>query len=153
MPDMAVKKWKFSGEEALNAMTTIHANPAFFAKAMAMTRPKHAVAYHFQNDFDTLPATIRTVEQIYDGPVDYAQDLMVWNVTKDGVRTRMAVPNPEYYPTPPLREKEIAAGGDRYMTPEWILDGFPDEVDAVAQQIYADFNQEHGTDYEFQLKP
>ncbi len=39
------------------------------------------------------------------------------------------------------------------MTPEWILDGFPDEVDAVAQQIYADFNNEHGTDYKFQLKP
>ena len=67
--------------------------------------PKHAVAYHFQNDFDTLPAIIRTVEQVYDGPVDYARDFMVWNVTKDGVRTRMTVPNPEYYPTPPLQEK------------------------------------------------
>jgi ribonuclease Z len=27
MPDMTMKKWKFTGEEALNAMTTIHANP------------------------------------------------------------------------------------------------------------------------------
>jgi hypothetical protein len=77
---------------------------------------------------------------------------MVWNVTKDGVRTRMAVPNPEYYPTPPLQEKKITAGGDRYQTPEWILDGFPDEVDAVATQIYTDFNEENGTDYEFHLK-
>ena len=119
---------------------------------MAMTRPKHAVAYHFQNDFDTLPATIRTVEQVYDGPVDYARDFMVWNVTKDGVRTRIAVPNPESYPLPPLQEKEISTGGDRYQTPEWVLDGFPDEVDAVARKIYADFNKEHGTDYEFQLK-
>jgi len=25
-------------------------------------------------------------------------------------------------------------------------------VDAVARKIYADFNKEHGTDYEFQLK-
>jgi hypothetical protein len=33
----------------------------------------------------------------------------------------MAVPNPEYYPTPPLQEKKIEAGGDRYQTPEWIL--------------------------------
>ena len=152
MPDMAMSKWKFSAQEALNAMTTIHANPAFFAKVMAMTRPKHAVAYHFQNDFDTLPATIRTVEQVYDGPVDYARDFMVWNVTKDGVRTRMAVPNPEYYPTPPLREKQITAGDDRYRTPEWILDGFPDEVDAVAKQIFADFNEKNGTDYKFKLK-
>jgi ribonuclease Z len=152
MPDMAMSKWKFSEQEALNAMTTIHANPAFFAKVMAMTRPKHAVAYHFQNDFDTLPAIIRTVEQVYDGPVDYARDFMVWNVTKDGVRTRMAVPNPEYYPTPPLQEKQITAGDDRYRTPEWVLDGFPDEADAVANQIFADFNKEHGTDYKFKLK-
>jgi len=92
MPNMAMKKWKFSEPEALNATTTIHANPTFFGEVMAMTRPKHAVAYHFQNDFDTLPATIRTVERVYDGPVDYATDFMVWNITKDGVRTRMADP-------------------------------------------------------------
>jgi len=152
MPDMAIEKWKFSGEEALNAMTTIHANPAFFAKVMAMTKPKHAVAYHFQNDFDTLPATIRTVESIYDGPVDYARDFMVWNVTKEGVRTRMAVPNPEYYPSAPLRKKEITAGQDRYQTPEWIVDEFPDEVEVVTDKIYDEFNEEYGTDYKFQLK-
>jgi hypothetical protein len=62
------------------------------------------------------------------------------------------VPNPEYYPLPPLQEKQISTGGDRYQTPEWVLDGFPEEVDAVAKKIYADFNEEHGTDYEFQLK-
>jgi hypothetical protein len=77
---------------------------------------------------------------------------MVWNVTKDGVRTRMAVPNPEYYPTPPLREKKITAGSDRYQTPEWVLDGFPEEVDTVAKEIFADFNKEHGTNYKFKLK-
>jgi hypothetical protein len=50
------------------------------------------------------------------------------------------------------KEKKITAGGDRYETPEWVLDGFPDEVDAVAKQIYSDFNKEHGTGYKFQLK-
>ena len=117
-----------------------------------MTRPKHAVAYHFQNDFDTLPATIRTVEQVYDGPVDYARDFMVWNITKEGVRTRMAVPNPEYYPLPPLQEKQITAGDDRYQTPAWVLDGFPDEMGVVADEIYDDFNKNNGTDYKFKLK-
>ena len=69
------------------------------------TKPKHAVACHFQNDFDTLPIIKEAVEQIYDGPVDYAQDFMVWNATKEGVRTRMAVVNPEAYPPQPLKEK------------------------------------------------
>jgi len=152
MPEMAVAKWGFSGLEALNAMTTIHANPIFFGKVMAMTQPKHAVAYHFQNDFDTLPAVMQAVESVYEGPVDYAQDFMVWNVTKEGVRTRMAVTNPEFFPTPALHEKVVASGSDRYQTPEWVVDGFPEEVRSIADQIYTDFNNENGTDYKFRLK-
>ena len=147
-----MSKWGFSAPEALNALTTVHANPMFFGKVMAMTKPKHAVAYHFQNDADTLPIVMNAVEKCYDGPVDDAQDFMVWNVTKEGVRTRMAVPNPEAYPTPPLREKEIAADGDRYQTPDSVLEGFPEEVNELAEQIYADFNKEHGTDFKFKLK-
>jgi ribonuclease Z len=126
-PDMAMSKWSFSPQEALNAVTTIHANPSYFAKVMAMTKPKHAVAYHFQNDFDTQPTIRKAIEQIYDGPVDYAEDFMVWNVTKEGVRTRMAVVNPEAYPPPPLKEKNIEAGGDRYQTPDSVLAGWPED--------------------------
>jgi ribonuclease Z len=150
-PEQAMSKWGFSKQEAVNAVTTIHANATFFGKVMAMTRPKHAVAYHFQNDADTLPVVMKAVEQVYDGPVDYAQDFMVWNVTKEGVRTRMAVVNPEAYPTPPLREKTIAAG-ERYQTPDSVLEGWPQEFDDVAEQIYEEFNKKHGTDFKFQLK-
>jgi ribonuclease Z len=152
MPDMAMSKWGFSGPEALNAMTTVHANPEFFGKVMALTRPKHAVAYHFQNDADTLPSVMNAVEKYYDGPVDYAQDFMVWNVTKQGVRTRMAVPNPEAYPTPSLVEKEIEAGADRYQTPDSVLAGWAVELNEITEKIYADFNKEHGTKFEFKLK-
>ena len=151
-PNMAMDKWGFSNQEALNAMTTLHANPTFFAKVMAMTRPKHAVAYHFQNDADTLPSVMREVEKLYDGPVDYAQDFMVWNITKEGVRTRMAVANREAFPTPSLVEKEVEAGDDRYQTPDLVLDGWPEEFQVLTEQIYADFNKEHGTDFTFQLK-
>ena len=151
-PELAMSKWSFSKQEALNAVTTIHANPTFFGKVMAMTKPKHAVAYHFQNDADTLPVVMRAVEQVYDGPVDYATDFMVWNVTKEGVRTRMAVPNTEAYPTPPLHEKKIASGGDRYQTPDKVLAGWPQEMDGTVNKMYKDFNKKHGTDYKFQLK-
>ena len=133
-------------------MTTLHANPVFFGKIMAMTKPKHAVAYHFQNDADTLPVVMKIVEQYYEGPVDYAQDFMVWNVTKDGVRTRMAVPNREAFPPPPLHEKKMAPGGERYQTPDSVLAGWPPEVQSLAEEIYADFNERHGTDFKFQLK-
>ena len=119
---------------------------------MAMTEPKHAVAFHVQNDFDTLPAMIENVRKFYKGPVDFAQDYMVWNVTKSGTRTRMAVVNPESYPTPPLQEKVVATGDDAYRTPDWLLDGFPDEITEVADEIYSDFNAKNGTDFKFQLK-
>jgi ribonuclease Z len=150
--DLAAKKWGFSEEEALAAVTKIHANATFAGKVMAMTKAKHNVAYHFQNDADTLPVVMKAVEQVYDGPVDYAQDFMVWNVTKEGVRTRMAVPNREAYPPPSLVEKKIASGGDRYQTPDSVLAGWPEEFNPVADKIYADFNKENGTDYKFQLK-
>ena len=77
---------------------------------------------------------------------------MVWNVTKEGVRTRMAVVNPEGYPTPPPKEKKIEASGDRYQTPDSVLAGWPEEFNAVADKIYSDFNKEQGTDFKFQLK-
>ena len=77
---------------------------------------------------------------------------MVWNVTKEGTRTRMAVVNPEGYPTPPLKEKKIEAGGERYQTPDSVLAGWPEDLDPVAEKIYEDFNKKHGTDFKFQLK-
>lgn len=143
-PDLAVKKWGFSPEEAMNALTKIHATAALFGKVMSMTNPKHAVAYHFQNDADTLPGVMAAVEQVYDGPVDYAQDFMVWNITKDGVRTRMAVPNRESYPTPALAEKVIDRS-DPFVPPAWVMEGWPKEVNPVVDKLYEDFNKTHGT--------
>jgi ribonuclease Z len=150
-PNLAIQKWGFTDQEALNALTKIHATASLFGKVMAMTEPKHAVAYHFQNDADTLPGVMAAVEQVYDGPVDYAQDFMVWNITKDGVRTRMAVPNPESYPTPPLAEKVIDTSNP-YRTPDWVVDGWPQEGIEQAKRIFDEFNKEHGTDYKFKVK-
>ena len=45
-----------------------------------------------------------------------------------------------------------ASGGDRYQTPDSVLAGWPEEFNAVADKIYADFNEENGTDFKFQLK-
>ena len=149
---LASEKWGFSKVEALNAVTKIHANAVFAGKVMAMTKAKHNVAYHFQNDADTLPIVMDAVESVYDGQVDYALDFMVWNVTKEGVRTRMAVPNREAYPPPGLQEKQVTSGDDRYQTPDSVLAGWPEEFNAVADKIYSDFNKENGTDYKFQLK-
>ena len=48
-----------------------------------MVKPRHAVVYHFFNDFDTAPEIEREMRKNYQGPLALAQDLMVFNVTKD----------------------------------------------------------------------
>jgi ribonuclease Z len=151
-PPMFIDRYRFTAEEALNASTLIHTSAQMFGKIMSITEPKHAVAYHFSNDPDTLPLIVDAVRETYSGPVDFAQDFMVWNVTKEGTRTRLGVVNPNYYPLPPLREKQMAEAADRYRTPEWIMEGLEPEVLPVIQKIYDDFNEQFGTSIPNPLK-
>jgi hypothetical protein len=48
--------------------------------------------------------------------------------------------------------RQVAAGGERYQTPDSVLEGWPKEFDDVTEEIYADFNKKHGTNFKFQLK-
>jgi hypothetical protein len=73
---------------------------------------------------------------------------MVWNITKEGVRTRMAVPNRESFPTPPLAEKVIDTSNP-YVPPAWVNEGWAEEAVPFVEQIYKDFNKEHGTKLKF----
>ena len=61
----------------------------------------------------------------------------------------MAIPNRESYPTPALQEKVIDTSGGRYITPAWVMEGWAPQATGVVEQIYSDFNEEHGTDYKF----
>lgn len=149
---MFIDRYGFAPQEALNASTLIHTSAPMFGKIMSMTNPRRAVAYHFSNDPDTLPQVMDAVRQTYSGPVDFAEDFMVWNVTKDAIRTRLGVHNPNNYPNPPLEEKQITEGGDRYETPKWIMDGLEPELLPVIQKIYDDFNEEVGTDIQNPLQ-
>lgn len=145
--EMWGKYYGFSDQEALNASTLIHTSAQMFGKIMSITKPRQAVAYHFTNTPDSLPKVADGVRETYDGPVDYAVDFMVWNVTKDEIRTRLGAYNHYVYPVPPLEEKDIATGGDRYQTPNWVMDGLEPELIPVIQKIYDDFNEERGTSY------
>jgi ribonuclease Z len=149
-----VTRYKFQPAEAIYVSTLVHTTAPVFGKIMALAQPKHAVAYHFQNDPDTLPAVVTAVRRVYDGPVDFAVDGMVWNVTKEGVRTRIAVLNPQPFPPPSVVAREQAApGGEKYETPEWIMQGFAWDALPVMKEVYDEFNERFGTNFEFQLKP
>ena len=68
-----------------------HTAPEECGKVLALVKPRHAVVYHFFNDFDTAPEIEREIRKHYQGPLALAQDLMVFNVTKDEIATRLAV--------------------------------------------------------------
>jgi ribonuclease Z len=99
-PESLVKKQGFTPQAALNVGTQIHTSPAQFGKVMAETNPRLAVAYHFFNDFDTAPAVLRDVRRTYDGELALAVDYMVFNVTKDDIKVRMAAVEESVWPRP-----------------------------------------------------
>ena len=89
VPDL-VTKMKFTPESALSVGTQVHTAPQAFGKVMSAVKPRMAVAYHFFNDFDTRIAVYEGIRTTYDGPLSLAQDYMVWNVSRDDIRVRLA---------------------------------------------------------------
>ena len=149
-----VERYKFQPAEAMYVSTMVHTTAPVFGKIMALTQPKLAVAYHFQNDPDTLPDVVTEVRKVYDGPVDFAVDGMVWNITNEGIRTRVAMMNSQPFPPPSVTARQQAApGGEKYETPEWVLQGFEWQTLELMDQIHEEFNAEYGTDFKFQLRP
>ncbi len=71
--------------------TIVHSDPTEAGKVLAECNPRLAVAYHFFNDFDTAPEMETAIRTHYKGPLVLAEDLMVINVTKQEIATRMAV--------------------------------------------------------------
>lgn len=96
--------------------TDIHTSAQAFGKVMSMVEPRHAIAYHFFNEEGTRYGIYEGIRETYDGPLSMADDMMVWNITKDEIRERMAVspdeawdvegPNEGLEPDP-TRESEI----------------------------------------------
>jgi ribonuclease Z len=145
-PELWVEKYNLDPQGAVLAGTQAHTTPEAFGKVMSMTQPRRAVAYHFQNDFDTGPVVYDAIRTTYDGPLDLALDFMVWNVTKDAIRTRMAVPNHERLPEPPQRLAEASRGKDAYVMDPFNLEGIERETAAVINGVLERFNEKFGTD-------
>ncbi len=66
-----------------------HTSGAAMGKVMSEINPRHAVAYHHQEELG--PSVEQAIRTTYDGPLSIATDLMTWNITRDQVTERMAV--------------------------------------------------------------
>jgi ribonuclease Z len=144
-PETLVEKFKWTPEAALNVGTVVHTSPAQFGKVMALTKPRMAVGYHFFNDFDTQPAVLRDVRQTYDGPLALATDYMVFNVTKDDIRVRMAAIDEDIYPQPAASGKKLPPDpSKRIGFSEFITEGRVVFAD-VLKTLYDRVNEAYGS--------
>lgn len=146
-PDLWLEKYSMSPVAAIMSGTQGHTTPAAFGKIMEITKPRMAVASHFQNDFDTATLMEEEIRKQYEGPLNLALDFMVWNITKDKLTTRMAVANPESYPPPaqvaaqPPAPNENAYGWDPFS-----FTGLEKSTSEVTNEVVREFNKRHGTD-------
>ncbi len=139
-----IEKFKFTPQTALAVGTQIHTPPEGFGKVMSLIEPRMAVAYHFFKDFDTTAEVNDRIRLTYDGPLSLAEDFMVWNVTKDEIRVRMAVVSEEVWP-PPATEPPIPPDPSRrHPFSKEIAAGKLDVADVV-QPIYDEINAKYGT--------
>ena len=52
-----------------------------------------------------------------------------------------------------VARQQEAPGGEKYETPEWIMQAYAWETLPLMDQIHEDFNKEFGTDFVFPLQP
>ena len=148
-PDLWLEKYSMSPEAAIGSGTQGHTTPAAFGKIMDITKPRMAVATHFQNDFDTAELVRREIHTQYEGPLNLATDFMAWNITKDKLRTRMAVPNHESYPPPAqVPAKPPIKDGNTYQWDPFSFTGLEKQTSAVTNEVVKKFNDKHGTNIE-----
>jgi len=97
-----------------------HTSGPSMGKVMSAIEPRHAVAYHHQEEL--APSIEREIRATYAGPLSMAKDLMTWNITKDEITERMAVVT---------RRANAVEGPTPQPPPE------PGRTDPISDAIYA----------------
>lgn len=119
----------YDPERARLIATVIHTPPSSAGKVFAMVKPRMAVAYHFLNDWNTRSETLAAIRKTYDGPLTLAEDLMVWNISDAGVRTRKVIGPDEAWPAKPPEPAGPPDPSERVKRSDWLEDGRLDFAD------------------------
>jgi ribonuclease Z len=94
---------------------------------------------------------LERVRTTYDGPLSLAEDFMVWNVTKDGIRERMAIID-EHTWNPPLAypAKPVSAADRVGYSPE--IEAGRLDMSEVLKPIYQKASDSVGRKFEYPKK-
>ena len=140
-----IDKFKFTPQGALDVGTQVHTSPEAYGKMMSIIKPRMAVAFHFFNDWDTAPDIERRIRTTYDGPLSLSTDYMVWNITKDDIRVRMAVVDEDVWPPQPSEKPLVPDPKLKVPFSDFISNGKYDMKDVI-QPAYDEINEEYGLD-------
>jgi ribonuclease Z len=144
-PSLLITKQGFTPGTALNVGTQVHTSPAQFGKVMSEIKPRMAVGYHFFNDFDTAPVVTADIRKTYDGLLALAVDYMVFNVTKDDIKVRMAAIDEDIWPQPATQPKIPAELDKRIGFSKEIISGRVPYADVV-NVMFDEINKKYGSE-------
>ena len=118
----AFNQWD-SMREATFVSSYIHTPPAGFGKVMSAVKPRMAVAFHTVLLPDIRQDMLEGIRSTYDGPLTIADDLMVWNVTKDTITMREAVIPDRVTPPPTTEAFNTAKRSGEAKMSDYIMGG------------------------------
>jgi ribonuclease Z len=124
VPNDFVEWYNQPPQLAWRACCAFHTSGQAFGKIMSTIKPKHAVAYHFLNEEATRYNLYDAIRETYDGPLSMAIDNMVWNITPEGVRERMAVITHEAWSVPGAGRQGGPESGRRPVFSDFTNAGF-----------------------------
>ncbi len=120
--EQLMQKKDYTAERAHTVGSVLHTSPTNCGKIFAALEPRFAVPYHIFTDFDIAPDVIADMRKSYGGKMALADDMMVWNITKDEIVVRMTVYPDEVWPA-----TDVKAGpptlSERIKRSDWLEAG------------------------------
>jgi len=138
-----IEKFRFTPQGALDVGTQVHTAPEAFGKIMSIVKPRMAVAFHFFNDYDTRFDINDRIRTTYDGPLSLSTDYMVWNITKEDIRVRMAIVDEDVWP-PPATLPPLVPDPNLIIPYSEMIRGGKYDMKDVIQPVYDEINKEYG---------
>ena len=115
----------FPYKQAYWVTSKIHTPPEGFGKLMSMVKPRLAVAYHYWNHRDIEFEIHERIKKTYDGPLALADDLTVFNLTKDHIEIREVTFNHDAWPQGTSKGWDTAPRGEpaTNLMSDWLTKG------------------------------
>lgn len=122
-PEGIAKLFGWDMRESTWASSWIHTPPEGFGRLMDAIKPRLAVAYHVWLTHETHREQVEAIRKVYDGPLTMADDLVVWNITKDHIEVRKAIVSGLAFPPGTTEAFNKAKRSEKATTSDFIKGG------------------------------